>query len=832
MSIANNQLEEIFEETRQRFSNTNLIQIKPLEGTPPEKYEIQYFIKGLHKEDGAEPVEIDTHVVTISIPFGFPHFPPSCTPNSPIYHPDFDPAAICIGDFWDQDKSLSDLIVYIGQLIAGENYSTENAFNEDAAKWYAENSSSLPFSTLEIETAAPVESESAMDDIGDMVDDLELDVIDDSDLEDDFSYLSIDDAPDDDLPPVIPMESEEHPEVEDEVDHDLILLMRKKKRFYALNEYLVGLSPSIQFSQREQIEKLVNDELENAQALYGQAEEFEHQGKPEQSLAKYKEVSSVVSDFPSLNDDIARAEQAVELLGGMSDDQSGTAETSEEGSPEAEKQDAIKETPDKKLTFFEDENSKRKMGAMPIAFGVVAVLFILTGVYLYFSINGQYNKADQLYQRCQQALNKQDFFNTDKYCSEALGAVKKVQFLKSGDKEALTSSIESILESRTLKEGLAGNIKYEGKYIPVSSLESIKQFNTLKESGQKAFESEEWDRANQDITQALAIAKTNLDIDRELLPPLEAMNNIAVFNHSYKSGVEFTRQQNWSESSEQLNNALKALALLDQETQKKYTIEIGKLHEEATFYSLEAQANQFFESGQWQQATSTYQETLQKAPNFLISHPDKKTTVHQQVTKAVLYQTIQSGKEAFAKSDWDAAIKKYDAAIKTLNENQEMLKQGNSKENKMKLSRIKLQASIIRDQQNAARKLKKKQFTDAVKTLQSINTSINSSQFKNEEEFITIRTETNLAIAAAQEEQFIIDKTGYLMDNYLNIFLENYPNATADSLQDPKVDFVKRIDNNLLFKLQCLEKGRGRPLRLVINYLYNPDTDKWTFYNQ
>lgn len=830
MSIANNQLEEIFEETRQRFDNNPLIQITPLEGTPPEKYEILYKIKGLHKEDGQEPFTSENHIVTISIPFGFPHFPPSCTPNSPIYHPDFDPAAICIGDFWNQDKSLSDLIVYIGQLIAGENFSTENAFNEDAASWYQENSAKLPFAVFEVEAAVPTDSAPPIDDLDDLDDDLELDVIDDDDLEEDFSYLAIDDASDTfEAPPEIPQESvQEQALPEDEVDHDLILLMRKKKRFYALNEYLMGLAPSVQFDQREQIEKLTNDELEAAQVIYGKAEEFEHQGKPQESLASYKEVRSKVSDFPAIDEDITRATQSLELLGGISE-----KDQTEEPSPNDNESDAEEpKKKKKKLTLFEDEHSKKAMGTMPIALGIVAILILLTATYLYFSINRQYNKATKLYQQCEQSLAQNDFFSTDRYCSQALGAIKKVQFWKSSDKAELTSAIGQILSSKRLKEGLKGNVEYNGKYIAASSLKSIERFQKFHNAGKEAFKLKDWNQATEYLSQAIAISKTNMDIERALLPPIETMNNTAIFNHSYKNGVELTKLRDWTKSSNQLNNALIALASLDQQTQEKYKREIRKLHEEATFFSLENKANTLFNNGKWEEALTVFQKCKINSPNFLASNPEKKKAINEKITKATLYQAIKSGKEAFAQSDWDIAIQKYDAAIKTLNENQEILKQGNSSENKKKLSRIKLQASIIRDQQDAARKLKDKKLDQAIQILQSITTAINASPFKEEQDFAAIRTETNHAIATAQEEQFIIDKTSYLEENYQSIFIENYPTATEESLQDPKIDFVKSIDEGLLFKLQCLEKGRGRPLRLVINYLYNPKTDSWSFYNQ
>lgn len=196
ISMANRQLEEIHDEIVQRFSRHPAVSITPLEGNPPEKYQIRYLIKGLQKnDDDFEPIEREEHSITITIPFGFPHFPPSCIPDSPVFHPDFDPAAICIGEFWSPDKKLTDLIIHLGQLLSGEKFSTENAFNEDAAAWYLQHADDLPLMTFPVDAVAePDAGEIGVDDLEDVNDDLELDIIDDTDLTDDFSYLSLEDS--------------------------------------------------------------------------------------------------------------------------------------------------------------------------------------------------------------------------------------------------------------------------------------------------------------------------------------------------------------------------------------------------------------------------------------------------------------------------------------------------------------------------------------------------------------------------------------------------------------------------------------------------------------
>ena len=148
MSASPSQLDEIYRQVREYFVSHPVISVRPTNGDPPDQYEITYTITGMSKKDGGKIVESIDHKVELAIPFGFPHFPPSCKPKSDIFHPDFDPAAICLGDFWEQDRTLPDLIIHIGQMINGEIYSTTNAFNEEAAEWYLDNADKFPLAHI------------------------------------------------------------------------------------------------------------------------------------------------------------------------------------------------------------------------------------------------------------------------------------------------------------------------------------------------------------------------------------------------------------------------------------------------------------------------------------------------------------------------------------------------------------------------------------------------------------------------------------------------------------------------------------------------------------
>ncbi len=102
--------------------------LSQVEGNPPDSYEIEYHLKGFVRNPDGTITTAHLHRIRISLPFGYPHFAPTVKPLTHIFHPDIDPAAIRIADLWQKNPNLSDLVLSIGEMICGNNYSTETNF--------------------------------------------------------------------------------------------------------------------------------------------------------------------------------------------------------------------------------------------------------------------------------------------------------------------------------------------------------------------------------------------------------------------------------------------------------------------------------------------------------------------------------------------------------------------------------------------------------------------------------------------------------------------------------------------------------------------------------
>jgi hypothetical protein len=150
------------ESMQRRFASWPLIQICGQSGIPAEIYRIRYDIKGLCVDASGNIVERDSHELEINLSLGYPRRAPQCRMIAPVFHPNFDDASVCIGDFWAASEALDDLVIRIGRMIAYQEYNTRSPLNGLAAKWAAENHHLLPIDSRTIapptEGDGPVES--------------------------------------------------------------------------------------------------------------------------------------------------------------------------------------------------------------------------------------------------------------------------------------------------------------------------------------------------------------------------------------------------------------------------------------------------------------------------------------------------------------------------------------------------------------------------------------------------------------------------------------------------------------------------------------------------
>ena len=117
------------------FSTFPLIHIEEMQGNPPERYVISYLVRGIERIEGDRIIYRNNHLVEIRLPGTYPRTPPTCKMLTPIFHPNIEPAIICIGDHWTAGERLRDLVVRIGEMITYQAYNLKSPLDGEAAMW-------------------------------------------------------------------------------------------------------------------------------------------------------------------------------------------------------------------------------------------------------------------------------------------------------------------------------------------------------------------------------------------------------------------------------------------------------------------------------------------------------------------------------------------------------------------------------------------------------------------------------------------------------------------------------------------------------------------------
>jgi ubiquitin-protein ligase len=134
----------------QRFADWPLIQITGTAGLPPEVYRFVYHVKGLFVVANGEIQERPQHHLEVNLSLGYPRRAPQCRMLTPVFHPNFDEATVCIGDFWAASEGLDDLIIRIGRMITFQEYNTKSPLNGLAAKWAEQHAHLFPVDTRDL----------------------------------------------------------------------------------------------------------------------------------------------------------------------------------------------------------------------------------------------------------------------------------------------------------------------------------------------------------------------------------------------------------------------------------------------------------------------------------------------------------------------------------------------------------------------------------------------------------------------------------------------------------------------------------------------------------
>jgi ubiquitin-protein ligase len=143
MTVRIRRLQAEYERLKLVLEDFELIRIIEVSGRPPDRYVLEFRVKGLREEDD-RIVERDTHQTEIVLGPAYPKEMPRCTMLTPVFHPNIDHLAICTEDIGSAGQTLDQTIVFIAEMISYQAYNLQSPRNGDAARWTKENQERLP----------------------------------------------------------------------------------------------------------------------------------------------------------------------------------------------------------------------------------------------------------------------------------------------------------------------------------------------------------------------------------------------------------------------------------------------------------------------------------------------------------------------------------------------------------------------------------------------------------------------------------------------------------------------------------------------------------------
>jgi ubiquitin-protein ligase len=143
MSVRLLRLQAEYERLLKLFSDHERIRIAESVGNPPDRYVIEYKVRGL-VEEKSEVKEQLVHRAEITLGPNYPRERPRCVMLTPVFHPNIDHLAICTEDIRSAGQTLDQTIVFIGEMIAYQAYNLQSPRNGDAARWTTEHLNELP----------------------------------------------------------------------------------------------------------------------------------------------------------------------------------------------------------------------------------------------------------------------------------------------------------------------------------------------------------------------------------------------------------------------------------------------------------------------------------------------------------------------------------------------------------------------------------------------------------------------------------------------------------------------------------------------------------------
>ncbi len=794
MASETDQLARDFEEVNKLLTQYPQIQVTLTEGDPPATYEVEYQLTGLTRQADGNIGQTSSHLLRINLPFGYPHFPPTVKPLTPLFHPDIDPDAVRIASYWQQNPSLAELVLHMGEMICAKNYNLEEPFNQEAADWYGEHSNEFPLDEIQQGQADLEVGDLSLEEESDRGLSLEIDV----------AQENID---------------AQLKEIQHHIDRNQVVTAGK------LLTALPSSSPEIQ-----RLEKIVSSALSKRDKLIQELEELENEDRFSEAYKLFEKVREIAIDTPALSDVGQRLQQSQAMLDtfalpNATENEQGLSST--QGKKVAKKKKTAEKSPEK--TKQKEKIQIERKGAKPPL--EIPVKTILSGLVLLATVGGctllytngmdkvteaERNWIEIKYRRC----TTPEQFKQKRIQAEKLLVNLKSVYVPGLGQKKIEVEIHNLLNSPDFKKGESGDLEYKGDALPASVIKTLEPIDKKIDKAARADRKKEFAHALALYQEALTEAET---AKPGALEPHATTTNAELDKRIQVINEKITKIQTQAGQEEKFKKR--------NEAEKKYQEAIAffqKLKKKESEPSSPQDMD--ITSDQWGECAEKMHNTerlLNEYPE--ISSPERRKELRTLLAYSRLYQELGMARQAYEKGDFTAAISEYQSALHLLKEertaldaiyNDAVLKVGQTVI--MLNVSLELRKAVEAENHNDLRS----SLSHYKETLRIIRTSQadRDDNLKKLERYVRSKIqEQSLAAAKSSNQE-------WWKKNYERIFKKQFPSSRNAPLSNPRIHFIKVQNGQLLYTIQCTEK-KGIKLTLELTYQYDLATGEWSPYH-
>ncbi len=786
------------------------IELLSTEGDPPEYYELAFHLRGAVTGPAGQPVLEEEHRLGVRLSFGYPHLPPSCKPLSPIFHPNVDPDAVQIDDFWQHDRGLDELVLHLGHMLCGKVFDTRNPFNPEAAAWYASRRLELPWDRLVPEQERQDEPVGA---VGEKSPDSSFSV--DWDYEKEAGLLQAVDA----TAGVTTAQE----------DVEALRQAISECRFYAADKMLAAITDATVLPDREGIAEYIRSQIHLAEQRRQTARAQEQAGKGAAALRLLEQVAGQITDAPGLDDDIERLKR----LGPPAPPPTVSTPPSQidqvevpVSAPAAPQEPApAAATPAveaiavaKKLLPLPREAPKGMfLGGTALA----VLLLVAIGGWLFWADHSHRREAETSWKLAQESMRKKQFVEAKAAAERGATLLRRLRLPVGQEAGQLSQNITTLLGDRELAEGLMGNLLYQGLYLPKETIRALEEGAALIAKAEELEGQSRWQEAAGLYEEVLRGLGADGEKTGERLPELRFKLARCKYQAALQSGRSAEANANWREAAVYYRVVGDLAQVLDDVAGKT---EFERRSAELELRHLREQGHKAAKGKNWSEAVEAYQQGLahiESVGGFPASVREELRRGEQQ---ARFNQVLDEARKAAEQSAWDAAASRYDEALTMLRESPRLKEVGGDGD---KLRREKVLVLIAKERQQADEARRQQNITEELEHLRRLLAELDRTDLRRDEPLRLLRQESASRIVTLEHEEEVARLTRHLYDKFNEIFLETYPSTRSSQLMQPKVAFLGQEGKAMLFNLQCVEVNQGRRFRLALNYLYDPATKSW-----